>query len=562
MYRVAVVCTRAWVIALTLLGFGAAAVEPAPPPPVRGLIVTLKDAAPHEQLTGDAKAQERQTARLHRVLSMARMTEMRFRPVGRASYFIDFGRLLPAAKTDKLVDQIQAQPEVATVERHVRDRLLQAAPPVIPNDPFFLPGPIYPAGQWWLQPVGDPQDGSPPRLAVPGVQGAWSHTAGDAGIVVAVLDTGVTAHSELGGRLLPGYDFVSSADFANDGNGRDDNPEDPGDWVSEEDIADRPEVFGACNQASSTWHGTATTGFIAAASNNAFGVSGINWHSRVLPVRVAGKCGADPLDVVDGMRWAAGLRVPGVPDNPHPARIINVSIGSAAACGSLYQDVINELAERGVVVIAASGNGTATHGADSLSRPANCQGVVSVAALSRNGLKASYSNFGEGVTISTIGGEPVGGGGMLTLNNAGRREPLEESYAHVVGTSFSAPVATGVISLMLSANPALTRAQILEGLRSTARPHLSVDGTEACSATETGACMCSTATCGAGILDAEAAVRYAQDAAPPVVSGGGGGGGALGALWLWGLAAGVLALWRSGPRGAGRKGFAEQGVGA
>jgi serine protease len=264
----------------------------------------------------------------------------------------------------------------------------------------------------------------------------------------------------------------------------------------------------------------------------------VNWNGRVLPVRVAGKCGATVEDIVDGMRWAAGLPVDGVPANTNPARIINISFGGSAACGNLYQSTINELAGIGVVVVAAAGNE-----AGSLTRPASCSGVVAVAALARDGLKAAYSNFGSGVTVSTLGGDDAVDDGILTLYNSGAESPDVGNYFNRIGTSFSTPIVSGVISLMLSTNPNLTVPQIIAGLRSTARPHVT-SNLPVCSSTNSGACKCTTSTCGAGIWEAEGAVRYAAAPTPPPPSGGGGdsGGGALSWIWLVGLALGVLAL--------------------
>jgi serine protease len=339
--------------------------------------------------------------------------------------------------------------------------------------------------------------------------------------VVAVLDTGITAHPDLnGGQLLPGYDFVSEVDYANDGGGRDADPSDPGDWVTSSEKASNP-LFKDCDVTDSNWHGTIISGLIAAATNNGDGVAGINWSGRVLPVRVAGKCGATVSDIVDGMRWAGGLSVAGVADNPNPARVINISFGSSAACNAAYQSAIDELYAVGVVVVAAAGN---EHTA--VIRPASCNHVVAVAALNRDGFKASYSNFGPDVVVSTVGGDDSSGawgdlltdGGLLTLYNLGTTGPGAAGYARVFGTSFAAPVVAGTISLMLSVNANLTVDQIVAGLRLSARPHVTSNVIGQCSASNPGRCICTSTTCGAGILDASQALAYAQNPtgyAPP-----------------------------------------------
>ena len=166
-----------------------------------------------------------------------------------------------------------------------------------------------------------------------------------------------------------------------------------------------------------------------------------------------------------------------------------------------------------MVVVAAAGN---EHG--SVARPANCSGVVAVAALNRDGFKATYSNFGAQITLATVGGDYRGDGawgsllgddGLLILDNGGTTSPGSPTYSRVFGSSFSAPIVAGAVSLMLSANPNLSVTQIVSGLRISARPHVTSPKIGACSAQNPGRCICSTATCGAGILDATQAVLYA-----------------------------------------------------
>jgi serine protease len=291
------------------------------------------------------------------------------------------------------------------------------------------------------------------------------------------------------------------------------------------------------------------------------------------------------------MRWAAGLAVQDgrgrtVPLNPNPARVLNVSFGGSAACNAAYQEVIDELAARGVVVVAAAGN---KNGA--VARPANCRGVVGVAALNRDGFKASYSSFGPSLTIATVGGDPrllgswgmvLGDDALLTVSNAGATSPGAAIYAREAGTSFATPVVSGVIGLMLSVNPSLSVADLIAGLQRSARPHVVSPRIETCSDGNPGRCICTTSTCGAGILDAHAALHYAADPAgyvaparqPEVIDNidvddavalgldrpantvasapaSGEGGGALGAGWLLALAAAVAGLSFRRPRSRG-----------
>jgi serine protease len=321
----------------------------------------------------------------------------------------------------------------------------------------------------------------------------------------------------------------------------------------------------------------------------------MNWNGRVVPVRVAGKCGAEVADIVEGMRWAAGLpackRSDGAggcaefaPANANPARIVNISFGGSAECNSAYQSAIDDMRNApggGAVLVAAAGNG---HGA--LSRPASCERVIGVVALNRDGFKTNYSNFGTRAVIATVGGDDVdpearwnalADSGILSVGNGGSSGPGAAGYYSHFGTSFSTPVAAGVASLMLSVNPALTADQIITGLRVSARPHVTspVPGVAACSHANPGRCLCTASTCGAGILDAQQALDYAAapntyvapaqtaavidtpelrvaaalgpdraDNPPPPPTGGGGGGGVVNGWWLAALAAAVAALSR------------------
>ncbi|TDM05756.1 MAG: hypothetical protein C4K60_13650 [Ideonella sp. MAG2] len=458
------------------------------------------------------------------------LSDWQIEPVGAASQLLRPPATLTAAQAAEWKARLAARPEVAWVEEDVREPLQQA---IVPNDPWFEGA----SGQWWLQAVSG--SNSLPladrRRGVPGAQSAWRQTTGRNQDVVAVLDTGVTAHPDLSSqRLLPGYDFVSDWDtrlsrgFANDGDGRDADPSDPGDWVSAEDQALDPARYGSCPLSTSSWHGTGVVGVVAAATHNSLGVAGLTWQGRVLPVRVAGKCGASVRDIIDGMRWAAGLAVcqrwaqpqdPGsgcaawLPLNPTPARVVNISFGGPAACHAEYQAAVDELWQRGVVVVAAAGNQHADP-----ARPANCNKVLGVTALNRDGFKASYANFGPAVRLATVGGDDTGGtwgrlladGGLLTLHNEGTQSPAAGSYGRLVGTSFAAPMASGTLALMLAVHPALSASELVEGLQLSARPHVGSRLMRACSAANPGRCLCTTQTCGAGILDTEQALSYAR----------------------------------------------------
>ncbi len=430
---------------------------------------------------------------------------------GPRSRVIGADRVLRGPEARALAAVLAREPGVAWVEPNTRERRLQA---VVPDDPDFTAG-----RQWWLRPAtGSNGNAIEDRLrGVGGFQTGWITTTGDAATVVAVLDTGITDHPQLAGRVIVGRDFVSEVEYANDGDGRDADAADPGDWVSTADRRDNPALFGDCEVEDSSWHGTVIAGQLVAATDDAVRVAAMQWSGRVLAVRVAGKCGATVADIVDGMRWAAGLPVTGAPLNPTPARVVTVSFGGSAACSPAYQEAIDDLRAAGAVVVAAAGN---EHGA--VLRPANCEGVIGVGAVNRDGFKTTYSNFGPELLLSTVGGDPsgdgrwgaqLGDGGLLTLNNAGLQSPGAASYAYVFGTSFSTPQVAGAASLMLAVRPSLSAAQLIDGLRASARPHVTSPVIGSCSNANPGRCICTTATCGAGLLDVPEALRYAQDPA-------------------------------------------------
>ena len=557
----------------------AAAAAPAAERSSAGLIVKLRDTPPHmgalALAAGGANPRPlAQAERVRQLLSQAGLGSASLRPVGLSAQLLDFGGPLKAVDAQRMAEQLRQRPEVEWVTLNEREHRLQ-----VPNDPLFAANATS-TGQWWLQSASGSSANAlkDRRRGVPGLPSAWASTTGNPQAVVAVLDTGITHHPDLAGHVLPGYDFVSQAIYANDGGGRDTDPSDPGDWVSQADKQANPASFGDCDVESSSWHGTVIAGIVAAVSDNGVGVAGINWNGRVVPVRVAGKCGAEVADIIDGMRWAAGLEVAGAPINPNPARIINISFGGSAACGPAYQEAIDELRGLGAVVVAAAGNGSGN-----LKRPASCAGVIGVAALNRDGFKATYSNFGPAVVVATVGGDPVSEGlwgpllgdeGLLTIDNLGVQGPDQPSYGNISGTSFSTPVVAGVLSLMLSANPALSVAQIIDGVRRSARPHAGSRQMGVCSSQNPGRCACTTDTCGAGILDATQAVLFARapasyvatprpaavvdsselsaalalgpDLPPnppsPATDSGGGGGLSIGWLALLGIAVAALGL--------------------
>lgn len=338
----------------------------------------------------------------------------------------------------------------------------------VPNDEFF-------DVQWHYQALNLPQ--------------AWDVTIGSSSTVVAVVDTGILfdandssrAHPDFEGKVLPGFDFISDPRISVDGDGRDSNPFDNGDEPGGQ----------------SSYHGSHVAGTVAAATNNAEGVAGVDWSARILPIRALGAGGGSTVDILDGILWSAGFDVEGVPPNANPADVINLSLGGGAPCSPFEQQVYDAVIEKGVIVVVAAGN--ENQNAANVS-PASCSGVITVGATDFNGDRAPYSNFGNRVDVMAPGGDAtvdLNGDqfvdGVLSLGF----DDAEGQFAFVFlqGTSMASPHIAGVVSLMKALRPDLTAAQAVSVLRNTARPMSAGD----CKSASAG-------DCGAGLVDAAAAI--------------------------------------------------------
>ncbi|MFH9067417.1 S8 family peptidase [Streptomyces coeruleorubidus] len=384
------------------------------------------------------------------------------RRLGTGAALVDLGTNPARADVADVVAQYQADPQVAYV---VPDRLNKPTA-VTPNDTDY-------GKQWDLF----------ESTAGMNVPAAWDTTTGT-GVTVAVIDTGYVTHSDLAANIVGGYDFISDTAVSVDGNGRDSNPADPGDWYN------AGECGAGIPASSSSWHGTHVAGTIAAATNNGKGIAGIAHGAKISPVRVLGKCGGYDSDIIDAITWASGGSVSGVPANTNVAKVINMSLGGGGACSSATQSAINGAVNRGTSVVVAAGNENQNA---SSSSPANCNNVITVAATNRAGSRASYSNYGTVVDISAPGGETrtSTANGILSTLNSGTKTPSSENYAFYQGTSMATPHVAGLAALMKSANSALTPAQIESAIKANARP---LPGT--CSG-----------GCGAGLADAAKTVQ-------------------------------------------------------
>ncbi|MEU0438630.1 MULTISPECIES: S8 family serine peptidase [unclassified Streptomyces] len=409
--------------------------EAAPGVPAERLIVGYTADAP--EATSDRAAQADAAAKGEHAGADAGFR----RRLGTGAALVDLGRKASRTEVADVVAAFEADPQVAYV---VPDRLNRPMA-ATPNDTQY-------AKQWDLF----------EETAGMRVPGAWDIADGS-GVTVAVIDTGYVAHSDLAANIVPGYDFISDTAVSVDGDGRDSNPADPGDWYNAN------ECGAGIPASSSSWHGTHVAGTIAAVTNNGKGVAGIAHHAKISPLRVLGKCGGYDSDIIDAITWASGGTVSGVPANPNVAKVINMSLGGDGACTTATQNAINAAVSRGTTIVVAAGNendNVANHS------PGNCNNVISVAATNRSGAKASYSNYGSLVDISAPGGQTSTGtaNGILSTLNSGTKTPSTESYAYYQGTSMATPHIAGLVALMKSANASLTPAQIETAIKANARP--------------------------------------------------------------------------------------------
>ena len=394
----------------------------------------------------------------------------RLRETAMGADVVKLTRRLGHMETEAFLQRLRANPAVEYAEPDRRMR-----PAFVPNDPYYQ-------NQWhYFDPVGG--------IDLPR---AWDIGRGD-GVVVAVIDTGITSHPDLNAKLVPGYDFIADLATANDGNGRDADPSDPGDWVEENECGDGEEAE------DSSWHGTHVAGTVAAHTNNGIGVAGVAPLAKILPVRVLGKCGGWTSDIADAIVWSAGGSVSGVPANANPAEVINLSLGGEGPCGATYQNAINFAVSRGSVVVVAAGNDNTSVENQS---PANCNNVIAVASTDLDGTRSSFSNAGTAIDVAA----PGGGGtisdgsqvGIASTANDGTTTPGAPAYYYYQGTSMAAPHVAGVVAMMQALSPR-SPAEVESILKQTAKavPPFDCPG-----------------GCGAGKINAYAALRGVQGFLP------------------------------------------------
>lgn len=347
------------------------------------------------------------------------------RRMGVGSDIVKTERKLNAAEAKAFMRAIATDPDVEYVEP---DSEMHAM--MVPNDPQY-------GSQWYMKST------LTPGVTHPGIraEGAWDITQGQ-GAVIALVDNGVTNHSDLNANVLPGgQDFAGFTGGYGYG------------WNL--GIPD-----GSCQV---TYHGTHVAGIMAAIANNGIGISGVAPAAKIVSARVLSACGSGPLSAAaDGITWAAGGTVDGVPPNPNPAKVINLSLGQSNPCSMTMQSAIDYATSKGAIVVVAAGNELRDV---SSSQPANCHNVIAVGGTDGFGQSYYYSNSGPGIDISAPADS------VLSLYNDGTPVPTTESYQVLSGTSMATPMVSGVIALAQSVAPVpLSVAEYRALLRQSVQP--------------------------------------------------------------------------------------------
>ncbi|MEZ5657631.1 MAG: S8 family serine peptidase [Burkholderiaceae bacterium] len=312
----------------------------------------------------------------------------------------------------------------------------------------------------------------------------WPQYRGS-GVTVAVLDTGKVDHPDMQGVWNGGYDFIVDPSKSGDGDGRDADPTDTMTCV----------LNGS--QQTVIPHGLHVASIIAARLNNNEGLAGVAPLASIMPLRVISGCGGVLSDVLDAMRWAVGLPVSGLPTNPNPVKILNLSLGTTspgATCNSVTQAVVDEVLATGAAIIVSTGN----DGADSITVPAACNGVIAVAAATKDGQRADYSNAGAGTTLAAAGGGCAVGAASGCSTDPynfvaiAHHDSSTAGYRMGAGTSYAAPHVAGAAALLLEQDSGRTGAQIKSLLADSTRAFIGSS--------------CNGGLCGTGQLDVEAAL--------------------------------------------------------
>lgn len=416
-------------------------VKPAEVPDVaKGLIVKTTTATPSDALlaaTDDALGAKGEVAGDDRL--MARVSTVDFDEVVAGDVAED-----AAAKVAERADVVWAVPN--------RLRQVGTQAPVVKNDSdFAVQRSLWNTGYTTNPQLNVPSNGGY-SIKAPSL---WRATEGLSSTVVAVIDTGILpGHPDLAGKIVPGRDMITNLATAGDGNGRDSDPTDPGDWYDEGDCTFR-------GSSASSWHGTFVAGQIAAATNNAAGIAAVAPNVKVQAVRALGTCGGYDSDIADAMRWAAGVTVDGS-TNPTPAAVVNLSLAGSPGTATqrnddclVYNAAAREGKAKGAIYVASAGNDGAN--ANRVT-PASCSELISVGATSINGFSAIYSNIGSTVDLSAPGGDTtvdaVRGSDsskrdiIWSLGDTGQKARSAYAVIGYEGTSMAAPQVAGAAALL------------------------------------------------------------------------------------------------------------------
>ena len=584
-----------------------------------GLIVKLKDKQPASVVRLPASVRpsdgaQAQRLRIAAAASRKRVSYLVQKPTAYGAQLIHHGRYTTLAEAEAEAAKLRLDPEVEWV---VVNQMERPAAVAVPFSVSPAAANAYASHKWMQRRVtAGSEVGVGPGVA--DFRKAWDTLFASgrtlSPVVVAVLDTGKLSHPDLslvteGGRVLPGYDFVSEVEFARDGTSLDADPTDPGDYLLQSEINANPALYGsACKAGNSSWHGTSVMSMLTpSVGSTTMGPAALSMLpesvGQVLPVRIGGTCGALVSDIIEGMLWAAGVDYQGSPTpNPKPARVINLSFGGSGTCQSgnrgdvLYRQTVSLLRTKGTLVVASAGNGdneTGVAGYVGPTRPASCPGVMAVTAVRYDGSKAAYANTVAARPADGYRGIAVAGGDLINSNlaeslnlltNRGTRQATTSALENDIcsggscsfseGTSFAAPQVAAVAALVLSVAPGLDVDGLVNLLLTSATPHQAVNGAASCEASlasgSVSNCSCTEATCGAGVLDADAALVQALALPPSTAfnppsvyatefkpdrlissSKGSGGGGATDDVALWALLAAAAVLGIRGRRDAG-----------
>jgi serine protease len=488
----------------------------APELPITQLVIRLRDDVTSGRLVRPS------SARLELLSNRAGERLIYRRPTADLSHVLRLDEPLQRVAAERVAQRLRLDPSVASVE--IDEYVF---PFLTPTDPFWTDSREV---LWHLK---------APTAQRPGganLPEAWD-TAVGRNVTVAVIDSGITTHLDLDTNIIRGHDFISADTdgrflVANDGDGRDADPADPGDWIDDSDLTKTVFSGGSspCKKANSSWHGTHVAGTIGAVTGNGAGIVGVAHEAKILAIRALGKCFGYGSDITDAIRWAAGAQPVsgtwtelGIPTNSNPARVINLSLGStSSSCSSSRQNAITAARALGAVVVAATGNDSRA----TISSPANCIGVIAVTAHTVEGDKAVYANHGVGTTLSAPGGgscttsalnclpqSDSGAAGTLwrlitSTTNSGTTSPGAIAYSGKSGTSMATPHVSGVAALLISAMPTLTVESVRQLLTSSVREFPA--GTFCAGKVDN--------PCGAGMLDATRAMQRLAALTPTVTA--------------------------------------------